>query len=68
MLSTDNVLALLPCSEYFCRSALISLSSVSDDTMRGAKAGAWWEDNAQRAMANNSAVYTGAHAWQTHVI
>lgn len=40
------------------RSALISLSSVDDDTMRGAKAGPWWEDNAQRAMANNSAVYT----------
>lgn len=42
------------------RSALISLSSVDDDTMRNAKAGAWWEDAAQRAMANNSAVYTGA--------
>lgn len=27
--------------------------------MRHAKAGAWWEDNMQRAMANNSAVYTG---------
>jgi ribonucleoside-diphosphate reductase alpha chain len=31
---------------------------VDDDTMRSAKAGAWWEDAAQRAMANNSAVYT----------
>lgn len=40
------------------RSALISLSAVHDDTMRSAKAGAWWEDAAQRAMANNSAVYT----------
>lgn len=27
--------------------------------MRAAKAGPWWEDAAQRAMANNSAVYTG---------
>lgn len=42
-----------------CRSALISLSAVEDDTMRSAKAGAWWEDAAQRGMANNSAVYTG---------
>jgi ribonucleoside-diphosphate reductase alpha chain len=42
-----------------CRSALISLSDVNDDTMRTAKAGPWWEDAAQRAMANNSAVYTG---------
>eukprot|EP00878_Enallax_costatus_P030821 GHUV01033617.1.p1 GENE.GHUV01033617.1~~GHUV01033617.1.p1 ORF type:complete len:623 (+),score=174.24 GHUV01033617.1:276-2144(+) len=40
------------------RSALISLSSVDDDSMRHAKAGPWWEDNSQRAMANNSAVYT----------
>lgn len=29
--------------------------------MRSAKAGAWWEDAAQRAMANNSAVYTGGY-------
>jgi hypothetical protein len=43
-----------------CRSALISLSSVGDYTMRDAKAGAWWEDAAQRGMANNSAVYTGS--------
>lgn len=41
------------------RSALISLSAVEDDTMRSAKAGSWWEDAAQRGMANNSAVYTG---------
>lgn len=39
------------------RSALISLSDLSSDTMRGAKAGPWWEDNPQRALANNSAVY-----------
>jgi len=40
------------------RSALISLSNLSDDRMRGAKSGQWWEDNVQRALANNSAAYT----------
>ena len=40
------------------RSALISLSNLSDDRMRHAKIGAWWETNPQRALANNSAVYT----------
>ena len=39
------------------RSALISLSSLDDDRMRMAKSGAWWENNAQRALANNSACY-----------
>lgn len=39
------------------RSALISLSNLSDDRMRNAKQGQWWEDNPQRALANNSAVY-----------
>lgn len=40
------------------RSALISLSNLSDDRMRSAKAGQWWEQNVQRALANNSACYT----------
>jgi ribonucleoside-triphosphate reductase len=40
------------------RSAMISLSNLSDDRMRHAKAGAWWEANGQRALANNSAAYT----------
>lgn len=40
------------------RSALISLSNLSDDRMRLAKSGAWWEDEGQRALANNSACYT----------
>jgi|TARA_R110002096_G_scaffold9960_5_gene38796 ribonucleoside-triphosphate reductase len=40
------------------RSALISLSNLSDDRMRHAKAGQWWQDNPQRALANNSAAYT----------
>jgi ribonucleoside-diphosphate reductase alpha chain len=39
------------------RSAMISLSNLSDDRMRHAKAGAWWEANPQRALSNNSAVY-----------
>lgn len=40
------------------RSAMISLSNLSDDRMRAAKTGRWWDDNVQRALANNSAVYT----------
>lgn len=40
------------------RSALISLSNLSDDRMRSAKSGNWWEHNVQRALANNSAAYT----------
>ena len=39
------------------RSALISLSNLSDDRMRGAKNGQWWENFGHRALANNSAVY-----------
>lgn len=40
------------------RSALISLSNLTDDRMRRAKAGQWWEENPQRALANNSVCYT----------
>jgi ribonucleotide reductase, class II len=40
------------------RSALISLSNLSDQRMRDAKAGQWWQDNPQRALANNSVAYT----------
>ena len=40
------------------RSALLSLSNLSDDRMRHAKAGRWWEKDVQRALANNSACYT----------
>jgi ribonucleoside-triphosphate reductase len=40
------------------RSAMISLSNLSDDRMRSAKSGSWWEANPQRMLANNSAVYT----------
>lgn len=40
------------------RSALISLSNLTDERLRGAKAGQWWLDNPQRALANNSVCYT----------
>lgn len=39
------------------RSAMISLSDLSDDKMAHAKAGNWWDGQGQRALANNSAVY-----------
>ena len=40
------------------RSALISLSNLSDDRMRNAKMGQWWEEYVHRALANNSVAYT----------
>lgn len=40
------------------RSAMISLSNLTDDRMRNAKTGQWWEQNGQRALANNSVAYT----------
>lgn len=40
------------------RSALISLSNLTDDRMRRAKMGQWWVDNPQRALANNSICFT----------
>ena len=40
------------------RSAMISLSNLSDDRMRNAKTGSWWETQSQRALANNSACHT----------
>lgn len=39
------------------RSALISLSDLNSRDVRNAKSGNWWEHNAQRGLANNSAVY-----------
>tara|TARA_B100001093_G_scaffold271736_1_gene259705 strand:+ start:7379 stop:9268 length:1890 start_codon:yes stop_codon:yes gene_type:complete len=39
------------------RSAMISLSDLEDDHMRSCKSGAWWQQEGQRALANNSAVY-----------
>lgn len=40
------------------RSAMISLSNLSDDRMRHAKSGSWWEKAGYRALANNSVAYT----------
>jgi ribonucleoside-triphosphate reductase (thioredoxin) len=40
------------------RSALLSLSNLSDERMRDAKAGAWWELYDHRKLANNSVAYT----------
>ncbi len=40
------------------RSAMISLSNLSDDRMRHAKSGQWWIENGQRALSNNSVAYT----------
>ena len=39
------------------RSALISLSNLTDERMRDAKVGQWWLENSQRALANNSVAY-----------
>lgn len=40
------------------RSAMISLSNLSDDRMRHAKSGMWWETAPHRALANNSVAFT----------
>jgi ribonucleoside-diphosphate reductase alpha chain len=40
------------------RSAMISLSNLSDDRMRHAKSGNWWEKAAHRSLSNNSVSYT----------
>jgi len=68
--SAGRKLTTLECHDIMCkvaevvvvggvrRSAMISLSDLDDDKMRHAKTGAWWTDNPQRALANNSAVYS----------
>ena len=40
------------------RSALISLSNLTDDRLRRCKSGQWWVDNPQRGLSNNSTCYT----------
>jgi len=40
------------------RSAMISLSNLSDQRMRHAKSGKWWETAPQMALSNNSVAYT----------
>ena len=37
---------------------MISLSNLSDDRMRHAKSGNWWQTESQRALSNNSVCYT----------
>ena len=40
------------------RSALISLSNLTDERLRSAKSGQWWIEDPQRGLANNSVAYT----------
>ena len=40
------------------RSALISLSNLTDERMRNAKSGKWWSDTPEMALSNNSVCYT----------
>ena len=40
------------------RSALMSLSNLTDERMRGAKSGQWWSDTPEMALSNNSVCYT----------
>ena len=47
------------------RSALISLSNLSDDRMRDSKKGQFWLDNSHRGLANNSACYTETPEFST---
>ena len=49
------------------RSAMISLSNLSDDRMRYAKSGQWWETSAHRALANNSVSYTEKPDMETYM-
>ncbi len=68
--ATGRRLSSLECHDVLCkigevvvvggvrRSAMISLSDLSDDKMAHAKAGSWWDGQGQRALANNSAVYS----------
>ena len=67
--ATGRRLSSIECHDILCkigevvvvggvrRSAMISLSDLQDDKMRNAKSGSWWEQNGQRALANNSATY-----------
>ena len=40
------------------RSALMSLSNLTDERMRGAKSGQWWSTTPEMALSNNSVCYT----------
>lgn len=70
VMASGRKLTSLECHDILCkvgevvvvggvrRSAMISLSDLGDSRMAHAKSGNWWEGNGQRALANNSAVYT----------
>lgn len=49
------------------RSALISLSNLSDDRMRHAKSGTWWKSHPEFALANNSIAYTEKPEIETYL-
>jgi len=69
--ATGRKLSSVECHDLMCkigevvvvggvrRSAMISLSNLSDDKMRYAKSGNWWENASQRSLANNSVAYSG---------
>ena len=68
--ATGRKLSSIECHDIMCkigeivvvggvrRSAMISLSNLSDDKMRYAKSGQWYVDYGHRALANNSVAYT----------
>ena len=68
--ATGRKLSSIECHDIMCkigeivvvggvrRSAMISLSNLSDDRVRHAKSGQWWENYGYRALANNSVAYT----------
>jgi ribonucleoside-diphosphate reductase alpha chain len=68
--ATGRKLTSIECHDIMCkigevvvvggvrRSAMISLSNLSDGRMAHAKSGSWWENEGQRALANNSVAYT----------
>lgn len=68
--ATGRKLTSIECHDIMCkigeivvvggvrRSAMISLSNLSDDKMRHAKSGQWYLDYGHRALANNSVAYT----------
>jgi len=77
--STSRKLSSIECHDIMCkigevvvvggvrRSAMISLSNLSDDRMRHAKSGMWGETQGQRALANNSVCYTEKPDMETYM-